>query len=250
MDTDSNITPQPATPQLITSQPSTPQPDTPQPITSEPTTPQPTTPQPLTNVEAKTENPDLCEEELGDKSVDKDVQPSSSQPNPANVDEIRAPGSTSEVPTEDCDTAPCDTQPGEPYPDTYENRTLGEAEDLNQNDSKPEITQDRTRIPPIRRPSLLKTVVSIKNSEPVTVVNYEMVDTFDSIDFIDDGSSCGESPDKNKQFVVDTEKYENAEINALDETTEISGKYAPLGKPLLAGFKIYLLNLQKKMGKH
>lgn len=240
MDTDSNITPQPATPQLITSQPSTPQPDT----------PQPTTPQPLTNVEAKTENPDLCEEELGDKSVDKDVQPSSSQPNPANVDEIRAPGSTSEVPTEDCDTAPCDTQPGEPSPDTYENRTLGEAEDLNQNDSKPEITQDRTRIPPIRRPSLLKTVVSIKNSEPVTVVNYEMVDTFDSIDFIDDGSSCGESPDKNKQFVVDTEKYENAEINALDETTEISGKYAPLGKPLLAGFKIYLLNLQKKMGKH
>ena len=163
---------------------------------------------------------------MGDKSADKDDQSSSSQPTPANVDEIRAPGSTSEVPTEDCDTAPCDTQPEEPSPDTHENSTLGEAEDRNQNDSKPELTQDRARIPPIRRPSLLKTVVSIKNSEPVTVVNYEMVDTFDSIDFIDDGSSCGESPDKNKQFAVETVKDEDAEIKARDETTEISGKYS------------------------
>jgi len=77
---------------------------------------------------------------------------------------------------------------------------------------------NRRRNLPQRRPSLLRTVVSIKSDEPVSVVNYELVDQQqdlhnpleDSIDFIDDGSSPDEaSPVKLNSFPGGTTTGEN-----------------------------------------
>ena len=125
---------------------------------------------------------------------------------PSGLPSLTEPSATSSTPPlaapEQSDPAcdnplnPCDTNIGASV-DTKDTEDLGvNPSQLNQN-----RILDSGRVPPRRRPSILKTVVSIKSDEPVTVVNYEMVEqSMDSLEFIDDGTSSGDSPDRPKSF--------------------------------------------------
>ena len=238
-DTDVSITPQPSTPQP-SSQASNPEPqvrEQSQSQVSSEVKSEKSNPTEETMEQSENSNPTEETEGQSEKSnpTEKTVDRSEkynpavehgeiNSPEPNFNDKILNSSSalvSSQKIAEDCDTATCDTQP-EHSNDTHDKLETQHFKESNPDQSLGNIqTQEKACNPPIRRPSLLKTVVSIKSSEPVTVVNYEIVDTFDSIDFIDDGSSCGESPDKSKQFGVGMDS-----TNSKDDENEERVKMA------------------------